>query len=117
PAAMKLLSVNVARAIWLFPLTDLNPRGKASAKDGLLEIGARYNFAVRPTPLDLITARQKNEAVRFLGGVFAPPQKEPVSIDLEIYRDGVVANTRSNTADSSAFIEDLLIWLAKEFGL
>lgn len=38
-------------------------------------------------------------------------------IDLLIYRDGIVADTRSSTTDSHAFIADLLTWATKELGL
>jgi hypothetical protein len=114
---MKLLSVKGARAIWLFPLADLNPRGKASERNGLLEIGKRYQFATSPSPADLVMAREKNLPIRYMSGTFLPPKKDAISIDLQIYRDGIVADSRSSTADSTAFIEDLLTWACKEFGL
>ena len=52
-----------------------------------------------------------------LQGAFAPTAREPVLVDLLIYRDGVIADTRSSTADSHAFIADLLEWAETEFDL
>lgn len=114
---MKLIAINQARAIWLFPLIDLNPRGKASEKAAFTEIAKRYNFTVSPGPVDVVVAREKNQPIKYLQGSFTPKKKQPVTVDMLIYRDGIVADTRSSTADSSEFIGDLLDWAVKEFEL
>jgi len=114
---MKLLTINQARAIWLFTLSDLNPRGRTSEKSALIEIGNRYKFAVSPNQVDLVVAREKNQPLKYLQGSYAPRKGEAVTIDLLLYRDGIVADTRSTTEDSHAFIDDLLTWAHSEFGL
>src|SRR6266852_4173269 len=114
---MKLLSVTNARAMWIFSLADLNPRGKASENSALLDLGKRYSFVTSPSAADVITAKEKNEPIRYLGGTFAPPQRDPIRVDLLIYRNGVVADSRSSTADSELFLEDMFGLDSKEFGL
>lgn len=44
---MKLISVDVARAIWLFPLSELNPGGRSTTKT-FLDFTERYNFKKAP---------------------------------------------------------------------
>lgn len=115
---MKLISVEQARAVWLFPLTDLNPRGKAIERNGLTEIRDRYEFASAPSPVDIVAARETQQPLKYLQGRFTPKKrKEAITVDLLLYRDGIIADTRSSTADSDEFIADLLVWASKELGL
>lgn len=115
---MKLISVEQARAVWLFPLTDLNPRGTAIEKDGLTEIRNRYEFAVAPGPAEIVAARETQQPLKYLQGSFTPKKrKEAITVDLLLYRDGIIADTRSSTTDSDEFIGDLLNWATKELGL
>lgn len=113
---MKLISVEQARALWLFNLSDLNPRGKATESSALAEIGKRYSFTVYPTPIDLVEAREKSLPLKFGLGTFKPKNGDAVIVDMLIYRDGIMADTRSSTADSTEFIRDLLTWSTTQFG-
>jgi hypothetical protein len=44
---MNLISVDVARATWIFPLTELNPTGRSFAK-AFVGLRERYNFKKYP---------------------------------------------------------------------
>jgi hypothetical protein len=67
--------------------------------------------------VDLVVAREKNQPLKYLQGTYRPKKGDPVTVDLLVYRDGFVADTRSNTVDSHAFIDDLLTWGTNSFGL
>jgi hypothetical protein len=114
---MKLLSVNLARALWFFHLNDLNPRGKSIQRDAFAEMGQRYAFAKFPDAKEILEARQKGAALEFSLGQFKSPSGEIVQLALTIYRDALFADTRSFTADSDAFLTEMLEWLTSEFGL
>lgn len=63
-------------------------------------------------------AREKQQPLKYLQGSFTPKKrKEAITVDLLLYRDGIVADTRSSTADSDEFIADLLTWASNELGL
>ncbi len=113
---MKVLSVEQARTLWLFPLKELNPTGKAVEKNLLGGIGHRYGFTVVPTPLDIVASREKNDPLKYLHGGFTFGDKS-LTVDLLLYHDGIVVDTRSSTSDSDAFVDDLLTWAVNEFGL
>lgn len=113
---MKLLSIIRARSIWLFTVNDLNPNGKYIEAEVTTGMAARYGFSKIPTPKDIQAARENNEPIKFLGGHFGKKGKEAV-IDFSVYKDGLIADARSSTTDTDAFLEDLLTWLTKEFGL
>lgn len=113
---MKLLSISKARSIWLFPLNDLNPRGKAITGDAMPGMITRYKFAKIPSPLDMQSAREKNEPIKFLGGEFEGKGGKVV-VDFSAYNDGLIADTRSSTRDADLFLEDFLTWISSEFGL
>lgn len=98
-------------------MNDLNPRGKSSEKNALLEIGKKYDFSIGPNAADLVVAREKNQPIKYFQGSFKPKKGDAVGVDLLIYRDGIVADTRSSTDDSNAFVDDLLTWASSEFGL
>lgn len=108
---MNLLNISVARAIWLVPLPDLNPRGQPLRQISLDKIGEKYAFQVVPTIARAIEASQKNEAIHFIGGVFRSSDGKDFAIDLKIHNDGVIAETRSSTKHAEEFLSDLFAWL------
>lgn len=110
---MKLLSVKQARSIWLVPLVDLNPRG-LNLLSFIRPIIEKYKFVevpIKPEELDL------GKGVKFAGGSFQKDSQHDLSIDLTLFNDGLVADTRSSTNDSDAFLDELLTWAATDFGL
>jgi hypothetical protein len=50
-------------------------------------------------------------------GVFHGTSNREILVHLQVYTDGVIAETISSTADSDLFIEDLLKWVSTEFGM
>jgi hypothetical protein len=113
---MKLVSVEVARAVWLFDLQELNPHGKVLTPI-LKEIAARYKFAKFPNDvLDVVS--DKDKSLLFEAGEFTKGHEDPIFVvSLKIYDDGIVVETRSSTDDASMLADDLLTWAAKEFAL
>ncbi|MCY4132264.1 MAG: hypothetical protein OXF39_06410 [Nitrospira sp.] len=109
---MKLQSVILARSIWLFPTEDLNPQGK-SLLPILKPLIERYRFLVYPKTAEQLTGNE----MKFEEGQFLGKDGNSVSISLNIYRDGFVADTRASTDDSDSFLHDLLGWLHSEQGL
>jgi len=110
---MKLQSVQRARSIWLVNLVDLNPRGR-NILSLIAPVIAKYNFMqfpAKPEELDL------SKGIIFVGGSFQKDPQNDIAIDLTIFNDGFIADTRSSTEDSDAFLEEFFSWIAIEFGL
>jgi hypothetical protein len=112
---MKLISVTGARSIWLFDINDLNPRGKDVNSELLDFLKEAYFFSKVPkSPTDLDPTKK---SLKFEGGRFQIKEEIYISVNLEIYNDGFVADSRSSTRDTDKFVEDLLSLAAKEFSL
>lgn len=111
---MQLLSVIKARSIWLFDIGELNPRGKRLGPELLGWLKDSYNFSKAPSSANDV---DETKALAFLGGSFQATAAEAIDVDLKLYNDGVVADTRSSTKDGDNFIEDLLKSAAKQFKL
>lgn len=110
---MELLSVQRARSIWLFDSYDLNPRGKNIGTNLIDWLKHAYQFTKVPTSLmDL----DDTKALYYSGGQYRI-QKESIDVELRIYGDGVVGDTRSSTEDTDLFLSDMLASAAKEFSL
>ena len=109
---MKLQSVVIARSIWLFSTSDLNPRGKALLPI-LAPLVQRYNFINFPKTVEQLTGNE----FKFESGQFTGQAGEKIAVDLAVYNDGLVADTRSSTEDSDFFLHDFMTWLHEEHGL
>jgi len=110
---MKLLSVEQARAVWLFPMGDMNPTGKFMLPF-LLQLVNRYKFASVP---NISEAIKKNEGIFLEQGVYTDEKRGDVSVELAIYNDGLIADTHADTDVSDDLLEDALTHAQKEFGL
>jgi len=111
---MKLLSVNLARSIWLFSIQELNPRGKSlySAIPLLLKL---YNFKkMTPQPPEILDF---SKGIKFEEGEFRNKQGEIIDISFTAYNDGITVDTRSSTKDSDDFLHEMLRKLSEEFKL
>jgi hypothetical protein len=110
---MNVLFVDLARTIWLFELARMNPTGM-SLKGVIEEIGKRYRFAKAPTnELDF----DEQRSLAFKAGTFTGARKVPVIVGLNIYNDGLVADTVASTDESTEFLIDLALWLNNTYGL
>lgn len=112
---MELLSVSLARALWFINAQDVNPRGVSLLKlfPALVE---RYKFVGYPRLEDLIKP-DREPGERFVRGEFKNSEGTLVAVDLGSFDDGLMADTRSSTTDSEAFLAELAEWLVQDFGL
>jgi hypothetical protein len=109
---MQLLSINTARAVWILPMSDLNPRGRNI--DGLLTwLTSKYRFEKYPASSVL---EDQSKGFVFSAGSF-PRGADNIYIDLTIFNDGLVANTRSSTKDTEDFLMEAITLAAGEFHL
>lgn len=108
---MNILFVGLARTIWLFETSRLNPKG-LSLQPVIESLSAKYKFAKAPkNPLDF----DDQKTLTFRSGTFINSKGTPVMITLSIYADGLVADTTSNTNDSSEFLAEVTTWMTKDF--
>jgi hypothetical protein len=112
---MQILNVVSAKSIWLFDINDLNPRGKDVNSELLDWLKDNYYFEKAPkSPNDL---DPEKKSLKFEQGRYQIKEEIFISVDLEIYNDGFVANSRSSTQDTDAFLDSLFSLVAKEFSL
>jgi len=110
---MELLNVIKARTVWLFDINDLNPKGKHIGQEFIKWLAESYKFSKVPSSsLDL----DDTKALAFLFGGFGVGE-ETITIDLRIYPDGAVADSRSSTDHTDAFLKNVLELAEKKFGL
>jgi hypothetical protein len=111
---MKLLTVNVARSIWLFNTGDLNPRG-LDLRPVLEGVRARYRFEKFISPDDLLSTEKHPE---FGNGAFTFGDGQQIAIPkLTLYNDGLVVEVRHSTEAGDAFLNDLVSFVISEFRL
>ncbi|MGH9721361.1 MAG: hypothetical protein ACRD8O_14210 [Bryobacteraceae bacterium] len=107
---MQLINVAVARSIWLLSFDELNPRGVRLNPTLAEALEDRYDF--RRQKRD----EKPNEPWHFQLGAFTVDGIQ-VNVNLQIYGDGMMAETTSSTEKSDSFLQDLLAWSAAKFGL
>ncbi|MBZ5515687.1 MAG: hypothetical protein LAN62_12765 [Acidobacteriia bacterium] len=110
---MKLLSVTTARAIWLFDIQDMNPKGKSIFPDLLDWLKGEYHFQKFPKST---ADRDEHGGLAFSEGDFQI-KEEIFDVAMSIYNDGLVATTQSSTDESEAFLVNVLDLACKEFSL
>ena len=72
----------------------------------------KYKFLpVKPDELDL------TKGVVFGRGSFINADEKEIAVDLTIFNDGFVADTRSSTNESDAFLDEFISWIAMEYQL
>lgn len=111
---MKLLAVRLARSIWLVPTYFLNPKG-IFMRPLIEAMKARYNFL--KTPLDNLGPPPAGEGYKFENGGYNSKSGTILIVSVTMHDDGIVVDTKSSTDDGDAFLEDLLSWGNKEYGL
>ena len=107
---MKVVSVALARSIWLLEIADLNPKGRymVPVYSALL---TKYKFMKFPKLAEV----NWQQGLKLEDGEFQLPEGDKIAVNLTIFSDGLVADTRSSTTGSDAFIEDTLNYLTNEF--
>jgi hypothetical protein len=111
---MELLNIVTARAVWLFDISELNPRGKTLFPEIFEWMKDTYNFDTSPKSVNDIDS---TKAFVFSRGTFQVREEIFIDVELKIYSDGFIANTSSSTRDAEAFLEDALNAASKEFSL
>jgi hypothetical protein len=110
---MRLLSVNLARSIWLGSILEFNPRGK-NLYAAIPLLVASYKFKTFPSQAEI---PDYSKGVKFEEGEFKNSEGDLIAINLTIFTDGIVADTRSSTQDSDAFLLQVLTQLSEQFNL
>ena len=105
---MPLAKVQLARSIWLFDVSELNPFG-ANFEPLYNVIIQRYGFTGLPKPEDAVTGSSKYGSGKFLFG------EQIIDVSLEIHSDGLIADTRHSTDASDIFLQDLLTLTGDHF--
>lgn len=112
---MQLLAVKQARSIWLIYLADLNPRGH-NLFSLIPLIIEKYKFLLFPNP-NKLEEFDLQKGIKFGNGSFQKDPQYNIEVDLTIYNDGFIADTRSSTKDSDTFLDEFLTWISSEFNL
>ncbi|MFZ0581706.1 MAG: hypothetical protein WAM23_11285, partial [Candidatus Acidiferrales bacterium] len=86
---MNILFVGLARAIWLFDIHMLNPKG-LSFQAPVEAIGKRYQFGKVPKS---IADFDESKGLSFQAGTFVNSKGVPLMVSLTIYFDGFVVDT------------------------
>jgi hypothetical protein len=110
---VQLLNVITARSIWLLNIDELNPQGKSVQSEFLEWLRDSYHFTKFPASMDDLG---DNKGLIFQNGEFQVREEFFISVDLTIFLDGLVADSRSSTRDTDRFIEDALQQAVREFG-
>lgn len=103
---MNLLSINLARSIWLGPTIDFNPRGMRLDHSLFPYLIKTYQF--KKYPLQTETPDVTKGIIFEEGAFVVEGENLPVGITLTIFNDGLVADTRSSTSYADAFLEHML---------
>lgn len=110
---MNIVSVDVARTTWLFPLTELNSTGRAMTQ-ALIDLKERYKFKKAPThSLDF---DPEAKGLIFDQGEFLNRDGVSVLAKLSLFSDGAVSDTWSSTRDSEDLLKDAMQWIKTEHG-
>ena len=100
---MELLTVLNARSIWRIETKYLNPRGKNIDRELIEWLKEHYHFQKSP-PLPIV---DPEKGVVFGSGTFeleTEGKKEKYYVDLTVFNDGFLANTRASTKVTDEFL-------------
>ena len=112
---MKLVSSEDGGLTYLFPVDEMRPSSGVPIPDFVTKATERYEF-VTPPSLERPWTEMRDGPLRFSGGVLKKGRARAVIKEFSLYTDGVAAFAH-NTDDAERFIEDILNWGKKEFGL
>jgi hypothetical protein len=112
---VKLLSISNAKAIWLFPTQDLNPKGIA-VPELMSAVRDRYKFHTMPTPAQFHEFQTKKSGIPFSGGSFKSSDGL-VEVSVTYFADGIMAESRAGTEVGDEFIADFLAWIKTDYSM
>ncbi len=108
---MQLAKVQLARAIWLFDTGELNPYGTSIFPALIYRAVDRYGFRKYPDPKQFTVSN----SLRLEFGQFVE-NGSAYEASIEIFNDGITADTRHSTSISELFLWDVVKWACGEFG-
>jgi len=112
---MKLLSIHLARSIWLGQLIDFNPKGRNLYPLLVPSLVNSYKFKKFPLPNEKL---DEVKGIKFEQGEFKKKDNEIILIlEFTIFQDGFIIDSRSSTKDSDEFIAEILTRAHEEFNL
>ena len=111
---MQLLSVGLARSIWLFDINELNPTGKSIFPEIFTWLGEKYSF--QAFPKSIAEMDQEKKGYLFKAGQFQTDE-DAINVNFSIYNDGLVAETWASTEKGDLFLEDISRSAITKFGL
>lgn len=114
---MELLSVLTARVLWFVDYRDLNPHGRDLRYTLFPALADKYNFDKWPYDTEENRPTEDAPGYKFVEGEFRNKDGIELTISFTIFDDGLVAETRSSTSDSEAFLDEVMRWAVKDFGL
>jgi hypothetical protein len=113
---VELLSVASAKSIWLMNLAELNPKGLRlfpNLSDALTDL---YDFEEQADDAPTLPGNASQSGIKFKNGQFET-ERGFVRVGLEVYDDGLVAETSVSTEVSDKFITHALDWASTAFSL
>ncbi len=102
---MKLLSVQLARSIWLCHTDDFNPKGRSLGHIIIPLLVDLYKFKNFPSTKDML---DEAKGIKFEGGQFQTKDDEVITLNFTLFKDGLVVDTQSSTTHSDDFLIDIL---------
>lgn len=112
---MKLVNSDDGGLTFLFPVDEIRPPSGIPVTDFVTKVTAKYEFMTPPN-LERPWKEINNDTLKFSGGVLKRGRARIVIKEFSLYTDGVVVFAH-NTDHAESFIEDILNWGKKEFGL
>ena len=103
---MKLLAIEMSRITSLFRMT--RPSGQPYLPRIVAQVAERYSFGSAPQPIDDLGGNK----AEFRLGLFEGNAIET----LDVYNDGIIVTSRSDTDFIDEFIDDLVTWLENDHG-
>ncbi len=112
---MRLLSVGVAKSIWLFDINELNPAGKQLFPDVLIWLGEKYSFESFPKAISEVD--KEKGGYQFKQGQFQTEEGHSYTANFAIHGDGVVVETWASTEIGDRFLAEILRLGSARYGL
>jgi len=113
---MKVIAVIGARCTWLFNLADMNQKGLRlfpSLTEALID---KYDFDEQPEGALTERTKSSEPGIKLKNGQFESPQGI-VKVSLDIFEDGIVAESPKSTDVTEMFIKDVISWVTSWYGL
>jgi len=112
---VETVSVVIARAIWLINLAELNPKGLRLVPDLSNALTDAYDFDDQPEDAPVKIGATAESSLKFKNGRFESALGA-IKVSLDVFDDGLVAETSVSTDVTEQFLEHALSW-STAFGL